>query len=135
MSTYRTEAGAEVDLILERKDKVFAIEIKAAKRISTGDLRGLKSFTGFYGKSYTPLVIHMGEHPATVTAWKRSHWKWPSTCWRPLLDQTCSKIAFEYFGKLTYWTLCELSELLPIFKDILVQVRNENAKNLHTSPF
>lgn len=66
LSTYRTEAGAEVDLILERKDTVFAIEIQAAKKISTGDLRGLKSFAGFYGKSHTPLAIHMGEHPATV---------------------------------------------------------------------
>jgi len=66
LSTYRTEAGAEVDLILEQKNGVFAIEIKAAKKISTGDLRGLKSFAEFYGKAHTPLVIYMGEHPIDV---------------------------------------------------------------------
>jgi uncharacterized protein len=66
LSNYRTEAGAEVDLILERKSGIFAIEIKATKKVSTGDLRGLKSFAAFYGRPHTPLVIYMGEHPASV---------------------------------------------------------------------
>jgi predicted AAA+ superfamily ATPase len=66
LSTYRTEAGAEVDFILERKSRIFAIEIKATKKVSTGDLRGLKSFMAFYGKPHTPLVIHMGESPARL---------------------------------------------------------------------
>ena len=65
-STYRTEAGSEVDLILERKGAVFAIEIKASKRVGPGDLRGLKSFAAYYGKKHTPLVIYMGDHPACI---------------------------------------------------------------------
>jgi len=64
LSVYRTEAGAEVDFILERKGAVFAIEIKAKKRVDSGDLRGLKSFAAFYGKPHTPLVVYMGENPA-----------------------------------------------------------------------
>lgn len=64
--TYRTEAGAEVDLVLERKAAVFAIEIKATKKVNAGDLRGLKSFASFYGKGHTPLVIYMGEHAASI---------------------------------------------------------------------
>jgi predicted AAA+ superfamily ATPase len=66
LRTYRTEAGGEVDLILERKGRVFAIEIKASKKVNAGDLRGLKSFATFYGRPHTPLVICMGEHPATM---------------------------------------------------------------------
>ena len=65
-SVYRTQTGSEVDLILERKSALYAIEIKAAKKIGSGDLRGLKSFASFYGKSHTPLVIYRGEHPAAI---------------------------------------------------------------------
>jgi len=65
-SVYRTQAGSEVDLILERKSVLYAIEIKATGKIGSGDLRGLKSFASFYGKSHTPLVIYRGEHPAVV---------------------------------------------------------------------
>ena len=75
LSVYRTEAGAEVDFILERKGAVFAIEIKATKKIGPGDLRGLKSFAAFYGKPHTPLVVYMGEHPPGWTAWKFFPWK------------------------------------------------------------
>lgn len=66
LSVYRTEAGAEVDLILESRGKVFAIEIKATKKIGPSDLRGLKSFGAYYGKRHTPLIIYMGEHPARL---------------------------------------------------------------------
>ena len=66
LSVYRTEAGAEVDFILERKGAVFAIEIKATRKIGPGDLRGLKSFAAFYGKPHTSLVVYMGESPARM---------------------------------------------------------------------
>jgi hypothetical protein len=45
---------------------VFAIEIRATKKIGPGDLRGLKSFAAFYGKPHTPLVVCMGENPARM---------------------------------------------------------------------
>ncbi len=63
VSVYRTEAGAEVDFIVERKGAVFAVEIKAVKTVRGGDLQGLKSFAAFYGKRHTPLVVYPGEHP------------------------------------------------------------------------
>lgn len=66
LSVYRTEGGSEVDLILERKGELFAIEIKATKKVHKADLRGLKSFAEFYGKKHTPLVIHMGEHRSNM---------------------------------------------------------------------
>lgn len=44
-SYYRTESGAEVDLIIETpKGKTFAVEIKATDRVDSSHLRGLKSF-------------------------------------------------------------------------------------------
>lgn len=44
-SFYRTESGAEVDLIISKPNKeICAIEIKAKDHIRKSDLRGLKSF-------------------------------------------------------------------------------------------
>lgn len=44
MSFFRTTDGAEVDLILELKDEVWAIEIKASSEPCLSDARGLRSF-------------------------------------------------------------------------------------------
>lgn len=66
LSVYRTEAGAEVDFVLEKKGEVFAIEVKATKKVVSTDLRGLKSFIDFYGKRCRLLVVYLGEQPLTV---------------------------------------------------------------------
>jgi len=62
LSTYRTEASAEVDFILERGTEVFAIEVKASKKFHPTDLRGLKSFAKFYRKKHTAILIYQGEN-------------------------------------------------------------------------
>ncbi len=61
VSVYRTEAGAEVDFIVERGDEVFAIEVKATRKVGSSDLRGLKSFAEFHGKKHESLVFYLGE--------------------------------------------------------------------------
>lgn len=61
VSVYRTEAGAEVDFIIEKKNELFAIEVKATKKIGAHDLTGLKSFRDFYKKKHTPIVAYLGE--------------------------------------------------------------------------
>ena len=43
LSSYRSEAGAEVDLIVERDSEFLAIEIKAGRSVSVVDTRGLQS--------------------------------------------------------------------------------------------
>lgn len=43
MSSYRTEAGAEVDLVIERDDDILGIEIKAGRGAARADTRGLTS--------------------------------------------------------------------------------------------
>lgn len=61
LSVYRTEAGAEVDFVLELGKKVFAIEVKASRTVGKSDLRGLKSFAEFHGGAVTPVVVYQGE--------------------------------------------------------------------------
>jgi predicted AAA+ superfamily ATPase len=66
VSVYRTDAGAEVDFIVELNRTVFAVEVKNSRSVASGDLRGLKSFDGFYGRRHTPLVVYRGERPLRI---------------------------------------------------------------------
>lgn len=60
ISNYRTSAGAEVDLLLEKGRDLFAIEIKASKNISKSDLRGLHFFGQFYAKPFRKIICYLG---------------------------------------------------------------------------
>ncbi|MBI3292552.1 MAG: ATP-binding protein [Elusimicrobia bacterium] len=62
LSSFRTEHGAEVDLIVAIERDLFAIELKASKNIGTTDLRGLKSFSDYYGKKHHAFVFFLGDH-------------------------------------------------------------------------
>jgi hypothetical protein len=68
---FRTEAGEEVDLVLERDDgQVIAVEIKAGSRISSEDFRGLRQLKERLGpRLEEALVLHTGEH-----AYKHDDW-------------------------------------------------------------
>jgi predicted AAA+ superfamily ATPase len=66
VSTYRTESGAEVDFILERQRELYAIEVKATRTIGSHDLRGLKSFSEFYGKKHHRLIFYLGERSMEI---------------------------------------------------------------------
>lgn len=61
ISCYRTATGVEVDFILEQKNKIIAIEVKASKTIGSADLRGLKNFKEYYGKRVQLVVLYLGE--------------------------------------------------------------------------
>jgi predicted AAA+ superfamily ATPase len=50
LSSYRTDAGAEVDIILEIENTIHAIEIKTGA-FNNADFSGLKSFKKFIGKN------------------------------------------------------------------------------------
>ncbi len=56
LSSYRTDAGAEVDIILEVANKIYAIEIKTGA-FKDSDLGGLKSFRKFVGKTVESFVV------------------------------------------------------------------------------
>lgn len=61
VSVYRTDSGSEVDFIVEKGQSLFAIEVKATKKVGSHDLRGLKSFAEFYGKKHAQMVVYLGE--------------------------------------------------------------------------
>lgn len=62
LSVYRTAGGAEVDLIIEEGKDLFAIEIKAARKVNSADFRGLASFAGFVGKKHRSLLVSLDPH-------------------------------------------------------------------------
>lgn len=68
---FRTEAGDEVDLVLERDDgQVIAVEIKAGSRISGEDFRGLRQLKERLGpRLEEAIMLHTGEH-----AYKHEDW-------------------------------------------------------------
>jgi predicted AAA+ superfamily ATPase len=70
---FRTEAGDEVDLVLERDDgQVIAFEIKAGTRISGEDLRGLRLLKDRLGpRLQEAVVLYTGEH-----AYRHDGWIW-----------------------------------------------------------
>lgn len=62
MYHWRTSAGAEVDLILERNGRLYPIEIKCKTHLSGSDLSGLKAFRATYPHQeiMTGLVFYAG---------------------------------------------------------------------------
>ena len=55
---WRTHDGAEVDLIIERRDgTIVAIEIKAATRVTTKDLTGLRAIRDALGDAFVAGVV------------------------------------------------------------------------------
>ncbi len=62
MYHWRTSAGAEVDLILERNGKLYPIEIKCKTHLSGSDLSGLKAFRATYPgqEIMTGLIFYAG---------------------------------------------------------------------------
>lgn len=68
---FRTEAGDEVDLVLERDDgQVIAFEIKAGSRVSGDDLRGLRHLKERLGSRLEEaIVLYTGVHAYTHDGW------------------------------------------------------------------
>lgn len=63
LSAYRSEHGAEVDVVVERDDDVVAIEVKAGRTVSPRDTRGLRSLAEVAGRR-KPLrrwIVYRGE--------------------------------------------------------------------------
>jgi predicted AAA+ superfamily ATPase len=49
LSTYRTEAGAEVDLVIDTASELIGLELKAGRQVGATDARGLRSLTEVVG--------------------------------------------------------------------------------------
>jgi predicted AAA+ superfamily ATPase len=68
---FRTEAGDEVDLVLERDDgQVIAFEIKAGSRVSGEDFRGLHKLKERLGdRLEEAIILYTGVHAYTHHGW------------------------------------------------------------------
>jgi uncharacterized protein len=68
---FRTEAGDEVDLVLERDDgQVIGFEIKAGSRVGADDLRGLRQLRDRVGaRLQQAIVLYTGEHAYRHDGW------------------------------------------------------------------
>ena len=67
ISFYRTERGAEVDFIVEVNHQLFALEVKASRNVSSGDLTGLKSFSEYLGnKKIHKRVLCIDSKPRLI---------------------------------------------------------------------
>jgi predicted AAA+ superfamily ATPase len=62
LSSYRSEGGAEVDLVIERERDIIGLEIKASKNIGRSDLKGLESLGDLVGKKkpYIKRIAYLG---------------------------------------------------------------------------
>jgi predicted AAA+ superfamily ATPase len=65
LSAYRTEAGAEVDLVVETPKRTIALEIKSGRQVHAADTRGLLSLAEVAGNR-RPLdkwLLFRGDRP------------------------------------------------------------------------
>lgn len=60
VSTFRTEHNAEVDFIVQLDKRVWALELKASKTVSEGDLLGLRRFADYFGKAHQSRLWYLG---------------------------------------------------------------------------
>lgn len=68
LSSYRTDAGAEVDLVVETGKAVIGVEIKAGRSVRPPDCRGLQSLAETVGryKRVEKYVVYAGTERQTL---------------------------------------------------------------------
>lgn len=71
---WRTSSGAEVDLIIETADCLWAIEIKSSLIVKQGSLKGLKSFMKDYPEAI-PLCVSICDNPYTAGQFPIIPWR------------------------------------------------------------
>ena len=57
ISFYRTNDGREVDLVLEKNNKLVAIEVKNTENITEKDLAGIKELQQAVGKDFICGIV------------------------------------------------------------------------------
>jgi len=64
---WRTHAGAEVDFVIERGERLLPIEVKWSAAPSAGDLRGLHSFLDDHAdRAPFGIVLHRASEPVAL---------------------------------------------------------------------
>jgi predicted AAA+ superfamily ATPase len=65
LTSYRTDAGAEVDAVIDTPKTLVAIECKAGRHVAGSELSGLRSFASIAHKKVLAYVVFQGERPQT----------------------------------------------------------------------
>jgi predicted AAA+ superfamily ATPase len=58
---YRTDSGAEVDMVIDLGAEFLAVECKRGRNVNTADVRGLKSFMAVAQKPVSGYVVFTGD--------------------------------------------------------------------------
>jgi len=66
LSSYRTDHGAEVDLVIERSGELIALEFKASRNVGKSDVSGLLNFAKYYGRPHRAMIGYLGDHAQVV---------------------------------------------------------------------
>jgi hypothetical protein len=67
LSNYRTEHGAEVDLVIERADgEILAVECKSRGNVGSNDLEGFRSLGSYINKPHRKIIIYGGATPRRI---------------------------------------------------------------------
>ncbi|MBI2345726.1 MAG: ATP-binding protein, partial [Deltaproteobacteria bacterium] len=66
ISTYRTDAGTEVDIIIDIGALILAVECKSGTRVAERDIKGLRAFQAGGGRRVFRYVVYTG---ATRQLW------------------------------------------------------------------
>ena len=61
ISSYRTDSGAEVDIVLEMREHLVGIECKYGKNVSEQEMTGLRSLEAVAHKPVKKFVVYAGE--------------------------------------------------------------------------
>ena len=74
LSSFRTDAGAEVDIILELNSQIYALEIKTGD-FKQSELGGFRSFENFLGKKVKKYVITMNDSSRKIGEVEVINWQ------------------------------------------------------------
>ena len=58
---WRTQNGAEVDVVLDYRGKLYPVEFKASSRLSKHDTRGIRAFQETYPQTAPGVVVYGGQ--------------------------------------------------------------------------
>ena len=75
VSAFRTEHGAEVDLIVELGGTIYAIEIKASRTVGLSDTRGLRRFADYYARPHHAWILSLGSQPKEIDGVRVLPWQ------------------------------------------------------------
>ena len=67
MYHWRTQNGAEVDVVLEYNGQLYPIEFKASEKLNKHDARGILAFQKTYPNATNGIIVYGGSNTFRLT--------------------------------------------------------------------